>query len=308
MRSIQSYEDFINEEINIKRVLAGAALGAGLAVSNPAISQNDFSKSDKIENVISKDKINTKKTSFDIVDTMSKENGFNLSLKGDISKAKDVKLSYSIGYIQGIGKDEYPSQFLGSPYADFYQAPAGALFGLHIDNFSIYWDCKWFGKKDESNVSNWSEPSILNQYSHTYEDYYVGSAIYTTHESGTEIRTGSCIQNNRVTNISFGGKVKINKDYCFRGFLGVGVLNRTELTYQEVHKYWDEFTNYSLINQSSYDGSNNWEWNLIQKSQIYELNVHGGLMIEGGGVFAGVGFDTNPGTFNVSFGFTFGDK
>ncbi len=40
MRRIKNYEDFTNEEINIKKALTGAALGAGLAVSNPAISQD----------------------------------------------------------------------------------------------------------------------------------------------------------------------------------------------------------------------------------------------------------------------------
>lgn len=39
MKRIKNYEDFTNEEINLKKALAGAALGAGLAISNPVSSQ-----------------------------------------------------------------------------------------------------------------------------------------------------------------------------------------------------------------------------------------------------------------------------
>lgn len=39
MKKIKNYQDFTNEEINLKKALAGAALGAGLAISNPVSSQ-----------------------------------------------------------------------------------------------------------------------------------------------------------------------------------------------------------------------------------------------------------------------------
>jgi hypothetical protein len=39
MKNIKTYEDFVNEEINLRKGLMGAALGAGLALSNPAQSQ-----------------------------------------------------------------------------------------------------------------------------------------------------------------------------------------------------------------------------------------------------------------------------
>lgn len=44
MRKIKNYEDFTNEELNLKKALAGAALGAGLAISNPSISQTNLDK------------------------------------------------------------------------------------------------------------------------------------------------------------------------------------------------------------------------------------------------------------------------
>jgi hypothetical protein len=34
-KKVLSYEDFVNEEINLKKALAGAALGAGLMFGNP---------------------------------------------------------------------------------------------------------------------------------------------------------------------------------------------------------------------------------------------------------------------------------
>ena len=39
MKTIKTYEDFVNEEINLKKALATGALAAGMAFSNPAISQ-----------------------------------------------------------------------------------------------------------------------------------------------------------------------------------------------------------------------------------------------------------------------------
>lgn len=39
MKNIKTYEDFVNEEINLKKALATGALAAGMAFSNPAMSQ-----------------------------------------------------------------------------------------------------------------------------------------------------------------------------------------------------------------------------------------------------------------------------
>ena len=39
MKTIKTYEDFVNEEINLKKALATGALAAGMAFGNPAISQ-----------------------------------------------------------------------------------------------------------------------------------------------------------------------------------------------------------------------------------------------------------------------------
>lgn len=46
MKTIKTYEDFVNEEINLKKALATGALAAGMAFSNPAISQTTNIKSD----------------------------------------------------------------------------------------------------------------------------------------------------------------------------------------------------------------------------------------------------------------------
>ena len=40
MKTIKTYEDFVNEEINLKKALATGALAAGMAFSNPSIAQN----------------------------------------------------------------------------------------------------------------------------------------------------------------------------------------------------------------------------------------------------------------------------
>jgi len=38
MKTIKTYEDFVNEEINLKKALATGALAAGMAFSNPDTS------------------------------------------------------------------------------------------------------------------------------------------------------------------------------------------------------------------------------------------------------------------------------
>ena len=47
MKKIKKYQEFTNEEISIKKALAGAALGASLGLSSPAISQEN--PNDKIK-------------------------------------------------------------------------------------------------------------------------------------------------------------------------------------------------------------------------------------------------------------------
>ena len=59
MRNIKNYEDFISEEINLKKTLAGAALGASLAIGNPSFATTDIKKNqtDKTVEVDSVQKI-----------------------------------------------------------------------------------------------------------------------------------------------------------------------------------------------------------------------------------------------------------
>jgi hypothetical protein len=40
MKNIRSFDKFVNEEYGLKQTLAGAALGLGLSLSNPSLSQN----------------------------------------------------------------------------------------------------------------------------------------------------------------------------------------------------------------------------------------------------------------------------
>jgi hypothetical protein len=53
MRNIKTYKDFCNEEINFKKALVGATLGAGLALSNPAFSNVTSNRIENINKVIS---------------------------------------------------------------------------------------------------------------------------------------------------------------------------------------------------------------------------------------------------------------
>jgi len=76
-KKVLSYEDFVNEEINLKKALAGAALGAGLMFGNPtdATAQQpvqtevsidsiyDYSKVFEVDSLLKKSDIKTKITS-----------------------------------------------------------------------------------------------------------------------------------------------------------------------------------------------------------------------------------------------------
>ena len=59
MKKIKNYQDFTNEEINLKKTLAGAALGASLAIGNPSFATTDIKKNqtDKTVEVDSVQKI-----------------------------------------------------------------------------------------------------------------------------------------------------------------------------------------------------------------------------------------------------------
>jgi hypothetical protein len=76
-KKVLSYEEFVNEEINLKKALAGAALGAGLMFGNPTdakaqqpvqteISQTsnaDYSEVFEVDSLLKKSDIKTKITS-----------------------------------------------------------------------------------------------------------------------------------------------------------------------------------------------------------------------------------------------------
>jgi hypothetical protein len=76
-KKVLSYEEFVNEEINLKKALAGAALGAGLMFGNPtdATAQQpvqtevsidsiyDYSKVFEVDSLLKKSDIKTKITS-----------------------------------------------------------------------------------------------------------------------------------------------------------------------------------------------------------------------------------------------------
>ena len=47
MKNIKKYKDFCNEELNIKKTLAGVALGAGLALGNPVVGNTQTNKNNQ---------------------------------------------------------------------------------------------------------------------------------------------------------------------------------------------------------------------------------------------------------------------
>ena len=97
MKTIKTYEDFINEEINLKKALATGALAAGMALSNPVYSQ-------KVDKYLS-----------DRVDT---------SYVKIVNKIGTLSKDSLIGYyrdVNGKWNESKPSQFLGPslPYGGY---------------------------------------------------------------------------------------------------------------------------------------------------------------------------------------------
>ena len=93
MKNIKTYEDFCNEnltneEINIRKALAGAALGAGLAFGSPAKGQTVTTPTTQTQQQdVKKDQVKLTK------DSLNRINGylgnFEWSKKDSVSKAKD---------------------------------------------------------------------------------------------------------------------------------------------------------------------------------------------------------------------------
>lgn len=134
MNKVKTYEQFINEEINLKKGLAGAALGASLAFSNPVKSQIT---STEIPKPISKEITQTPydSTENNIGDNIGSLIGQDLYFIGDpkypstYGNKSDIELYSDINNIGNISKCE----LLKNIYGKYFRLVSVSEDTLHTD-------------------------------------------------------------------------------------------------------------------------------------------------------------------------------
>ena len=194
MKKIKTYEDFVNEEINLRKAAAGLALGAGLAFGSPAHSQTTTTQTQqsyKQENKI--DGLGDLKWGMSVEDVESKFPGCkkdinsievsNYKLNSDDYKATftfnsdglnnislELKGGGMLGFDENFLKSKYKelisklSLNYGSPYNVSRQKQQCKQWSKSDGNISIMVkDNKIFLNFERSNVAQKSEVSNIGQ-------------------------------------------------------------------------------------------------------------------------------------------------
>ena len=194
MKTIKTYEDFVNEEINLRKAAAGLALGAGLAFGSPAHSQTTTTQTQqsyKQENKI--DGLGDLKWGMSVEDVESKFPGCkkdinsievsNYKLNSDDYKATftfnsdglnnislELKGGGMLGFDENFLKSKYKelisklSLNYGSPYNVSRQKQQCKQWSKSDGNISIMVkDNKIFLNFERSNVAQKSEVSNIGQ-------------------------------------------------------------------------------------------------------------------------------------------------
>ena len=188
MKKIKNYQDFTNEEINLKKALAGAALGAGLSISNPVISQDVKSTNlitptytttpyDSSSNYISAEFNNFKKSK----SQLSKLIGQTLFLKPeyDSDGNLDVLSLHTDFYADGNNKNQLMIDSLIGQYFivdDIIQSPTNVLTSLAAHKFG-------FSVSSHEHASNNLYPYLVLRERNSGNIYYFQYKIYS--EPGT---------------------------------------------------------------------------------------------------------------------------
>ena len=155
MKTIKTYEDFVNEEINLKKALATGALAAGMAFSNPAISQTSVDMRPTQTSVdMRPTQNNTLPKSFlknQITDT--KISGWENLKWGDSIETVKEKIPESVSSNQMIGNSNI------SLKVDGYE-----MNGVNFQVFFIFDDSKQLKSVLLKNESDHSQIGSFQQY------------------------------------------------------------------------------------------------------------------------------------------------
>ena len=291
MKRIRNYEDFTNEEINLKRALATSALAAGMALSNQAKSQTvekpKIELSQKIDSelqnspIISVSKINT--------DYISDIKNYDSSSSIKLPKEFDPYNAYMRATF--LWNSNLPS------------APFGGMIFLHSKNISFFIDIKSNWRfHDEADVVEWvDQPSQIIEYAKI--PMYQGSDSYSQRMKFVYTSTGE-VPHRKVIDFGLSKTISKNKDLNMKAYLGCGIFKSETEMVTMISEYTSTYYYWSSINQSNWLDDGESHRYITTKEYNTKLNITGGLLFDfTSGYSLGLGFDTNPGGINLSLGF-----
>jgi hypothetical protein len=289
MKTIKTYEDFVNEEINLKKALATGALAAGMAFSNPATSQN-------VQNFQKSDTTLSQRVDNSIINVL------NIN-KDQVSDIKSYESSTSIKLPEGFDPSSVymKSTFLWN--SNIPSAPFGGMIFLHSKNISFFIDIKSNWRfHDEADVVDWvDQPSQIIEYAKI--PMYTGSDSYTQKMKFVYTSTGE-VPHRKVIDFGLAKTINKNQNLNMKAYLGCGVFKTETEMVKMISEYYSTYYYWSSINQSSMLDNGESHKYITTKEYNTKLNVTGGLLFDfASGFSMGVGFDTNPGGINLSLGF-----
>ena len=315
MRKIKKYQEFTNEEINLKKAIAGAALGAGLAISNPSISQTDLQNTDKTE--ISYAKVERPNVTHSDSNQIKKMDGhISLDLSeyydADELKEEDIYLHTSYLFNLGINKSTLPMGgyfFLHTPKVSFYsgfsyETSANITSDIDYDSGSWkdatgYYDGAGNYYGNDQYIQN-----MMNKYGGyihsnsglyqvgTWGNEYRGSATIMKQSKFTEVETKT---KKNVFNIGLSKEVLNKYNVKLNAFAGLCLMTQKKTTTTNVDTetikqdvYFAEDT-WHVINPPSYlytavvsSSTKEESYKTVAYEQTFKIGANFGLMFDFG--------------------------
>lgn len=120
MKNIKNYEDFISEEINLKKAITTGALAAGMALSNPIYSQSNTIDSSKVDSSIVKNVISEGYTEDQVEELLGKPCSISFFNKGKDGRLESLKGWENISDINDNNINLWKEIYLLSTYQVWY--------------------------------------------------------------------------------------------------------------------------------------------------------------------------------------------
>jgi hypothetical protein len=281
MKKIKSYINF-NEDADWKKALAGAALGAGLSIGNPFLSQTN-QKSDTTQIKQDTDKyldINPKNVDNNDILEMNQTLSIELPSNFDYN---NMTISPTFMSISGFGRT----------------TAIGGIIFINTPKLGFFIEIKG-GFERES--SKWVQTSYLEKEEYIYQNPLTGS--YELHKD-TETTYSGRFERDRMFNLGLSKDLVNNDKYRLNAYIGCGLTKRRYEMVEKINKTHSEWRNWLHGEEHIFS-----EYDYYKKSGLFlrenRLNISSGLIytlpFDKYGLSFGIGFDTNPGLVNILFG------